>query len=78
MQVRINTLVVKVREEYRTSNVQHTDALVDLADGIEHIKHLLSRTLRHSPLSQSIVRGDHVSHQGSDSPPQYTGVTVRS
>jgi len=78
MQMRTNFLVMQVREEHQVSIVQHTEALVGLADDIEHVKNLLSRALRHSQLSRSSVQDARFSYQGPDSPLQSTGVTVRS
>jgi hypothetical protein len=72
MQMRTNALVMQVREEHRVSIVRHTDALVGLADDIEHVKDLLSRALRHSQLYHSSMQDARVSSQGSDSPLQST------
>ena len=78
IQMRTNTLVLRLREEYRIGVAQHTDALVDLVDGMEQIKHLLSRAPRHSQLSHSRVQGARVSHQGLNFPLQPTWAMVCS
>lgn len=78
IQMRTNTLVLQLREEHRIGIAEHTDALVDLADGIEQIKHLLSRAPRHSQLSHSRVQDARVNHQGLNPPLQPTWVMVCS
>ena len=78
IQMRTNTLILQLREEHRIGVAQHTDALVDLVDGMEQIKHLLSRAPRHSQLSHSRVQGARLSHQGLNFPPQPTWVMVCS
>ena len=65
-----SNLVSQVREEHQIGITKHTDALTGLADDVEHIKLLLSRTLSHAQPPCSWVQDARVLHQGSSPSPQ--------